>query len=65
MSDLVLQIRNFTEKEVIILPRVLIVGDRLMGTKELLFFDGRRGYKTDLGWYLDKSLAAACKFNLK
>jgi hypothetical protein len=30
-----------------------------MGTKELVFFDGRRGYKTERGWYLDKSLAAA------
>jgi hypothetical protein len=42
-----------------ILPRVLMVGERLTGTKELLFFDGRRGYRTDLDWYFDKSLAAA------
>ena len=48
-----------------ILPRVLMVGERLTGTKELLFFDGRRGYKTDLDWYFDKSLAAAWKLNFK
>jgi hypothetical protein len=41
------------------IPRVLMVGERLTGTKELLFFDGRRGYRTDLDWYFDKSLAAA------
>jgi hypothetical protein len=47
------------------IPRVLMVGERLTGTKELLFFDGRRGYRTDLDWYFDKSLAAAWKLNFK
>ncbi len=38
------------------------VGERLTGTKELVFLVGARGNKTERGWYLDKSLAAACIF---